>query len=73
MRVGFRVWGVLALSSLLLGGCAPRYNIVMNNGQKITARGKPKRNEFGMYVYTDANGQPAKMSSSQIRSIEPAR
>jgi hypothetical protein len=45
----------------------------MNNGQKITARGKPKRNEFGMYVYTDANGQPAKMSSSQIRMIEPAR
>ena len=64
--------GSLMLAVLLLAGCAPRYNIVMNNGQKITARGKPKRDQFGVLTYIDAKGQPAHISSSNVRTVEPA-
>ncbi len=44
----------------------------MNNGQKITALGKPKRDQFGVFTYVDAKGQPARMSASQVRTVEPA-
>jgi len=72
MRPRLNIYKPLALGVLLLIGCAPRYNIVLNSGQKITARGKPKRDQFGMFSYIDANGLPAKISSGQIRTVEPA-
>lgn len=58
------------LGSLLLTGCATRYNITLTSGNTITAYSKP-RFENGSYVYKDAHGQNAYVSAGRVREIAP--
>jgi hypothetical protein len=64
------LWLLLALS--LCAGCASRYNITLNDGEVITARGKPKYDETRSgYFYTDASGNPAYISQLRVNEIAP--
>ena len=61
----------LLLFSVLLTGCARNYVITMNNGARITSKGKPKL-QGGSYVFKDAKGEPAQVSAGRVREISPA-
>jgi hypothetical protein len=64
------LWLLLALA--LCAGCASRYNITLNNGDVITARGKPKLDkEHSGYFFTDAAGNPDYISLGSVREIAP--
>ena len=58
------------LVTLLLTGCASRYNITLNSGNSITAYSKP-RLEGGHYVYKDAKGQDTYVMAGRVREIAP--
>ena len=55
----------------LLTGCARRYTITLQNGNQITAHGKPKL-QGDAYVFKDANGQQGFVSAGRVREIAPA-
>ena len=60
------------LAALLFTGCASRhYTITLNNGNRITAQGKP-RLEQGYYVFKDTKGQPQSVASGRVREVAPA-
>ena len=61
----------LLLLSVLLAGCARNYVITLNNGTRVTTRGKPKL-QGGTYLFKDAKGQPAQVSAGRVREIAPA-
>lgn len=56
---------------LLFSGCASRYVITMNNGNRVTSRGKPKR-EGASYVFKDASGRSTSVPAGNVTEIEPA-
>jgi uncharacterized protein YcfL len=63
---------IVLVSALLLSGCASNYNVVLTNGQVITASSKPKLNTTkNCYVFTDNSGQPRKVPSGLVREIAP--
>jgi hypothetical protein len=68
-----RISLLLLLAVTLCAGCATRYNITLNNGDIVTAKGKPKydkqRNGF---FYTDALGNTNYISAFRVREIAPA-
>jgi len=66
-----RVFPVLLLLVVLVTGCARNYVITLNNGARMTAKGKPKL-QNGSYVFKDATGQPARVSAGRVREIAPA-
>jgi hypothetical protein len=54
-------------------GCAQNYNITTNSGRVITAHGKPRYDKAtGCFVYTDAMGQPQKISAGSVNVIAPS-
>lgn len=61
----------ILLFSVLLTGCARTYVITMNNGARVTAKGKPKL-QGSTYFFKDAQGQPAQVSAGRVREIAPA-
>jgi hypothetical protein len=74
-----RVWPRLCGSCLgalavvvLLAGCAPRYKIVLNNGNIITTRGKPKYDaEAGVYRFKDTQGMTNYVPAFRVKGYEP--
>lgn len=62
---------VLLLLVGLFTGCARSYVITLNNGSRITTQGKPKLSG-STYVYKDASGKPAQVSTLRVREIAPA-
>jgi hypothetical protein len=62
----------LLLAVTLCAGCASHYNITLNNGEVITARGKPKLDkEKTGYYFKDASGNPAYVTLGRVREIAP--
>lgn len=59
------------LAVLLLSGCATHYVITLNNGNRITSRGKPKR-QGAAYVFKDASGKITSVPAGNVTEIEPA-
>lgn len=56
---------------LLLTGCAQTYVMTLNNGERITAKGKPHR-VGGFYVYKDPSGRQGAQKAILVREIAPA-
>jgi hypothetical protein len=68
-----KILPVLLLSAAVCAGCVTRYSLVMNNGEVLTARGRPTYSaEQGRYFYKDANGKPASVPASKVREVAPA-
>jgi len=63
---------VLLLAAFVCAGCATRYNITLNNGDVITARGKPRYDpaRYG-FIYKDGTGQPAFIPGGRVREVAP--
>jgi hypothetical protein len=57
---------------LFLSGCARSYVLILNDGERITTRGKPKMVN-GYFVYKDAPGHYAEpIRSGNVREVSPA-
>lgn len=68
-----KILPILLLIATVCAGCATRYSLVMNNGEILTAHGKPTYNaQQGRYYYTDASGKPASVPASKVREVAPA-
>ncbi len=65
-----RSLAILALIAFCATGCARYYQITLQNGNRITTRGKPKYDR-GFYVFRDLNGRTNEISESRVRLIEP--
>ena len=64
---------ILLVAVLLVGtsGCALRYyDVTLNNGTVIGAKGKPKLVN-GYYVFNDLRGEQKEISQFRIRSVAP--
>ena len=66
-----RLWLALLLAPLLLAGCARNYVMSLNNGARITTRGKPKL-EGGAYVYKDIRGDISRVPAGRVTETAPA-
>lgn len=66
-----RLWLALLIAPLLLAGCARNYVITLNNGARITTRGKPQL-EGGAYVFKDIRGQDSRVPVGRVAEIAPA-
>jgi hypothetical protein len=66
-----RLWLALLLTPLLLAGCARSYVITLNNGARITTRGKPQL-QGGAYVYKDIKGETSRVSVGRVTEIAPS-
>jgi hypothetical protein len=55
----------------LLTGCASHYTLTLNNGNRITAKSKPKLKN-GFYVFEDVQGKPAAVAAGRVKEISPA-
>ena len=68
-----RISLLLLLALTLCAGCASRYNITLNNGDIVTAKGKPKYDkQRNGYLYNDALGNTNYISAFRVREIAPA-
>lgn len=59
----------LSLVAILLAGCHSTYEMTLSNGTKLVTNTKP-RLVGGLYIYKDAKGAEAQISSSRVRTIE---
>jgi hypothetical protein len=64
-------WLLAMLSgAALLTGCASRYVVTLNNGQRIVAVKKPRLEGFS-FVFTDLNDRTNSIPSTRVRAIAP--
>jgi TolA-binding protein len=59
------------LGLLALTGCARQWVITLNNGSRISTRGKPQR-EGASYVFKDGAGTKRRVSAGSVAEIAPA-
>jgi hypothetical protein len=63
----------LLLAFALCEGCRSTYYITLNNGEQVTARGKPSFDSSkGSFTYVDGNGQKQHISQVDVRQVQPA-
>jgi len=51
-------------------GCSQHYLITLNNSDTITAFGRPRLTNDGVYVYKDAKGVLRQVKATRVRQIE---
>ena len=58
--------------ALLLSGCARRYKITLTNGNVITTKGRPKKNEAeNTFQYKNVDGTKSSVPQFRVKEIEP--
>ena len=63
----------MLLAIALCEGCASRYSMYLNNGEVITARGRPKfDHDKGIFIYTDALGNRTNIAGGAVHEVKPA-
>ncbi len=62
---------LLALTPLLVCGCARHYMMKLSNGMQVTTASKPHL-KGGNYYFKDATGRVNKVPQSRVILIEPA-
>jgi hypothetical protein len=67
-----KILGILLVAAAVCVGCTSRYDITLNNGNVITAKGKPKfdQDKNGFY-YTDAYDKPNFISALRVTQVAP--
>ncbi|HMP81606.1 MAG TPA: YgdI/YgdR family lipoprotein [Verrucomicrobiota bacterium] len=58
------------LCLVLSTGCSRRYMVTLQNGNQITAYGKPKL-EDGAYVFKDGKGEERRIPRARVKEIAP--
>ena len=72
LRIGHSIFLTALASLLLLSGCASHYVLILNNGERITTRGKPKLVN-GIFYYQVAKGRDGQpISAGHVREVAPA-
>ncbi|MDB6064153.1 MAG: hypothetical protein JWR26_361 [Pedosphaera sp.] len=72
MKTNFKVLLLACSLAILAAGCTTRYSIVLNNGEILTAKGRPQLDrQQNRWHYIDASGQPAELPSGRVREISP--
>lgn len=62
----------LLLALAACAGCATHYDITLNNGTVIAARGRPHLDkDKGRYLFTNGDGQADSISVLRVRQIAP--
>ena len=62
---------IVAVSALLGGGCAQRYQVTLNNGTTLTTRSRPKLDPAtGTYRFLDSQNKPVVLPKISVREIE---
>ena len=68
-----KIISILVLATVICAGCATRYSIVLNDGEVLTARGKPKFDQQkGYYTYKAADGQTNIIFAGKVREVAPS-
>lgn len=62
---------VILLLAIFAVGCGRGYRLTLSNGQTIVSPTKPKLDENGNYVVTDATGRTYTINQMRVRVIEP--
>ena len=62
---------LLALAAIPLAGCVSRYDVMLRNGQTITAKSKPKEDGHGNYVFKDAEDKETRIPMNRVIQIDP--
>ncbi len=63
------------LGPLFLAGCASQYVVLLTNGQRYTAMGKPhleQANGQFNFVFMDVSGNTNTIPSGDVREVVPA-
>lgn len=64
-------WTALLIACLAFNsGCAQRYAITLSNSDVVYAKGRPRLNERGFYVFTDIQGREQQVNAIRVRIIE---
>ena len=62
---------IAAVSALLCGGCAQRYQVTWGNGTTLTTRSRPKLDPAtGTYRFKDLQNKPVVVPKISVREIE---
>lgn len=62
---------VVVLLTAFAMGCGKGYRLTLSNGQTIVSPTKPKLDQNGNYVVTDAAGRTYTINQMRVRVIEP--
>jgi Bacterial protein of unknown function (DUF903) len=61
------------LAFVFCTGCASQYTLTLNNGDRITSRGKPRYDrERNLYFFKNAQGVPDAIPASRVREVSPS-
>lgn len=62
---------IAAVSALLCGGCAQRYQVTLGNRATLTTRSRPKLDPAtGTYRFLDSQKKPVILPKISVREIE---
>ena len=63
----------LLLAVALCEGCRSTYRMTLNDGEVVTALGKPQYDSAkGSWTYTDGNGKKQVVSAVAVRNVQPS-
>ena len=64
-----KLFFAVALLSLALTGCARRYTMTLNNGNRMTVYGKPQLIDGSTYRFKSRDGKVQTIPAGRVREI----